>query len=221
MFPAFSQHALFAKVHELFASKIAWLPLIRTAVEWLAAGVFVEVVSARRAAWHFGSLFLLLPMRLLIAGSGLGVTDIAGAVAGYILWMALPSAVGRRYSLAAGTMLVIQLVLGLAPYHFQRTPAHFSWIPFDSTLGSEWRAGALILVRKAFDYGAMIGLLVASGSGYRLAAFMVAVLLGSIEYAQRWLPGRTPEITDPLIAVILALVLWAIDRDYEPKAKRG
>jgi VanZ family protein len=51
-------------------------------------------------------------------------------------------------------------------------------------------------------------------AGWRLAraAIAVAVLLGAIEVIQIHLPGRVAEITDPLLALILAMTLGLLDR---------
>ena len=51
-------------------------------------------------------------------------------------------------------------------------------------------------------------------AGWRLAraAIAVAVLLGAIEVIQIHLPGRVAEITDPLLALLLAMTLGLLDR---------
>jgi VanZ family protein len=32
-----------------------------------------------------------------------------------------------------------------------------------------------------------------------------------VEWAQRWLPGRTPEITDAVLTLLLAFSFWRLD----------
>ena len=51
-------------------------------------------------------------------------------------------------------------------------------------------------------------------AGRRLAraAIAVAVLLGAIEMIQIHLPGRVAEITDPVLALLLATALGLLDR---------
>jgi VanZ family protein len=51
-------------------------------------------------------------------------------------------------------------------------------------------------------------------AGWRLAraAIAVAVLLSAIEVIQVHLPGRVAEITDPLLALLLAMTLGLLDR---------
>ena len=51
----------------------------------------------------------------------------------------------------------------------------------------------------------------------RNATMLVALVLAAIEAAQRYLPGRTPEVTDPIMAILLGLGLWAIARPQRAK----
>ena len=43
----------------------------------------------------------------------------------------------------------------------------------------------------------------------------VAGVLAAIEAIQRYLPGRTPEITDPILALVLGAMLWRIEEDHQ------
>jgi VanZ family protein len=87
-----------------------------------------------------------------------------------------------------------------------------TWIPFAATLDGERLNAALVLSRKAFEYGALVWLLRASGLRFSVAGAWVAVPLVLLEMAQRYLPNRQPEITDAVLAAILACVLWAAER---------
>jgi hypothetical protein len=59
-----------------------------------------------------------------------------------------------------------------------------------------------------------IGDLASARAGWRLsrAAVAVALLLSAIEVIQIHLPGRVAEITDPLLALLLAMVLGLSER---------
>ena len=83
-----------------------------------------------------------------------------------------------------------------------------SWIPFAATLNSERLNAALVLFRKAFEYGTMVWLLRASGLRYWTAGLSVAAGLTLLETVQRYLPNRQPEITDAVLAAILTCILW-------------
>jgi hypothetical protein len=94
------------------------------------------------------------------------------------------------------------VIRGLAPFHLGE--AHrFLWIPFQGFLDMNWQTGIETLLEKMFYYGAAVWLLRASGLRLQVACGIVVVLLGCIEGLQTWLPGRTAEITDPLLGVLM------------------
>jgi VanZ family protein len=70
----------------------------------------------------------------------------------------------------------------------------------------------LTFLRKCFWYGSAIWLLRAAGWRLARAAVAVALLLGAIEVIQIHLPGRVAGITDPLLALILAVTLGLSER---------
>jgi len=74
----------------------------------------------------------------------------------------------------------------------------------------------LAFLRKCFWYGSAIWLLRAVGWRLARATVAVALLLGAIEVIQIHLPGRVAEITDPLLAVILAATLGLSERLQNP-----
>jgi VanZ family protein len=74
------------------------------------------------------------------------------------------------------------------------------------------------LLRKAFEYGALVWLLRTRGISYVRAAVAVAGSLAVLEAVQRYLLGRTPEITDSVLTLLMALVLWRLS-DF--RSRRG
>ena len=84
---------------------------------------------------------------------------------------------------------MLSLVLqGLAPYRFSSTPQPFSWYPLAALMETGPDAGALILLRKSFWYGSAIWMLRESGFGFLRAVTAVAVILGAMEWMQRYPP---------------------------------
>ena len=70
-------------------------------------------------------------------------------------------------------------------------------------------------VAATLDIGAAV--LISGKSGHPLmAATMVAVVLGMVEAAQLFLPGRTAESTDPVLALILGLAIRLLSMRGKP-----
>jgi VanZ family protein len=119
---------------------------------------------------------------------------------------------GARVRAGAAMLAACVVLRELSPFGFTAQAHAMSWIPFAATLDGERLNAALVLFRKAFEYGTLVWLLRASGLRYEIAGVWVAAPLVLLELAQRYLPNRQPEITDAVLAAILACVLWGSER---------
>jgi VanZ family protein len=182
---------------------IAYVEVVATAAEWFAAALLVQAVVGRLRTWWLALALIALPVRLLLADRALSPAEAIGALAALLLWAAIPAA---RRNLAGAALLATAIFLReLAPFDFSPDPQPFSWIPFSATFAADRVPAAVVLLRKAFDYGAMVWLV--RGIGLWRAGIAVAAALAIAEFAQRYLPGRQPEITDALLALIVTLIL--------------
>jgi hypothetical protein len=155
-------------------------------------------------------LLLLVPARLLIASRTLAWSDIVGAAAAYAAWLCLPRLWMRR---AAPVLLTGALILGeLSPFHFaaQNGARAFNWVPFRGLFSSTWQDGFVVLFRKSFWYGSVLWLWRASGRSLAWTTAVAAAALFVLERVQVYLPGRTPEITDSVLAVLMGVLLWLL-----------
>lgn len=217
LFPAFSQRALYTHLAALRGAPFSLAVVPMATAEWLAAALLVEVCFQRGRALKFLCLGLLLPGRLLIAGGTVSVTDAVAFAAAFVLWRLLPARTPQRYFIAAGLLLAALVFQGLRPFRFAAEAASFRWTPFGGVLGMDQSEGARILARKAFRYGAAVSLFRLAMGGYFRAAALIATVLAALEFVQRWIPGHVPEITDPLLALLLAGGLWLLDQHYRAR----
>jgi VanZ family protein len=184
---------------------VAWAGAV---VDWLAVARLLELVQS--PSWFLPVFMLVLPARILIVGRTVTLAELLGAGCAWLLWsrwLCRYENRARWLAWAAGGML---LVRGLTPFQWRDRAAPFLWSPFVAVMNSGLLSGA-IFFNKTFLYGTAIRLLADAGYSYAFATAAVAVLLGAIEAVQIHLPGRTPEITDPLYAVILGVVLKLLD----------
>ena len=213
LFPALSRTRLDDKVRYLLAAvSISPLEVFSYFVEWLVVAQLLEnVLGVERTRRLFPLLLLVLPAKLLVAGRIVTWSELAGAVLACICWYFL-SGFRRRTAVVGGLIVSLLIVRGLVPYHWSRIANPFSWVPFGGFLRAEWDFGLLSLLQKSFWYGSAVWLLRTAGWRLARAAIAVAVLLGAIEVIQIHLPGRVAEITDPLLALTLAMTLGLLDR---------
>jgi hypothetical protein len=125
-----------------------------------------------------------------------------GAIAGCFLF-----AVGQKYQYAApaGYTAFVGLVAyrGLFPFTFDTVAQPFQWIPF-----------AIVLLTKSFYACTCIWILGRTRIGLPVATLAVTVVLAGTEVAQKGLPGRKPDITDPLLALLAGSALTLLRREF-------
>jgi len=197
---------LLAFVHASWISPVATL---LAAAEWLAVGRLLVAAGARRPAVWLVAFMFAIPVQIAIVDRNPAPADLLGAIFALVLFSATSThAKADRWS--AITLIVAVALRGLAPFHFSDSPQPFAWIPFAGLLAASPESGVLTLLRKLFQYGASIWLLHRSGVGLPRAAFLVAAVLAAIEALQTRIPSHVPEISDPLLALLLWLGFLAL-----------
>jgi len=177
------------------------------AAQWFAAALALETILGRLGAAWFPGAMLVLFLRIFMPTRTLALDEVAGAVLAVAIWE-IP-APKRRLGVGLFLSLTAIFVAELAPFHFASPPAPFRWTPLSLFENERWRT-LVILMQKAFFYGSAVWLMVRAGFRYPVAGLLLAAELLLLEMVQRYLPGRTPEITDSLIALVMTAALWAL-----------
>lgn len=220
LFPALAFITLRTKCAALFqAPVIDLVPILLTATEWLAVGRLLVAAGARSPLRWLCVLLLLVPAQFMIVNRSPMPSDFVGAALAVLLFhfFGKEPIADRRAGVA---LLVAVMLRGLAPFHFEGPGRLFLWIPFASLLGAEWQNAIVILAGKLFQYGASIWLLHRGGVRLVRATVLVTLVLAGIEALQTRIPSHVPEITDPLLAVLLCMGLSVLDRHPEPEQRR-
>ena len=182
--------------------------LFRQTAIWLTVYALIEAIVRRRRSAVMAPLFAVavLGAKVLIVGIVIRLADPVGAGLALGVWLLLLLLPTR---LRTGTVCLVLcayvVVQRLEPFAFQEAGREFSWMPFLSLMHGSLSADALAFLEKFFLYGSMVYLL-GDALGRRLpAAVITAALLFATSWAEAWLPGRSAEITDTLIALIVAI----------------
>jgi VanZ family protein len=178
-----------------FATVLALVPLV---------DVLCDTVRSKRLT--LTALAFLVPLKMFIFTRRATIVELVSTAAAFAIALLLPV----RARVAAGIVGIAVVVHGLEPFAFQNTAQPFSWLPFQASFTSEWEPALVVLLGKVFVYGSLVWLIRESGVRLAVATAATAAVLGVIEVAQMYLPGRSPEITDPVIALILAWVFWSL-----------
>jgi hypothetical protein len=124
-------------------------------------------------------------------------------------------------------MGVYVVVFRLEPFVFSEPSGPYSWMPFLSFMQGSIDIDVQSFFEKFFLYGGLIWLLAEMGMATRLATLLVAALVLGASFVEVFIPGRSAEITDTILALaigefIRALEVGAVDRArYRSLVKRG
>ena len=206
----------------LLSPTLSGTSTIRSAAGWMA---FAALWRGWRGA-RFNDV-LVVPMVLLVmfgevlvVKNAVTLSNVVGATAGLALWWAVKwSRAG--YAVAAGMLALAVGWSGLTPFAFGGAANTFHLVPFHGFLDGSMYVNVQQLFLKLFLYGSMAWLLVRAGLGYTVSLIAVAAGVLGIELAQIYLPRKTPEITDPVLALIAGWGLWLLDRTAGAAAGTG
>jgi VanZ family protein len=194
----------------IHAHGISPVEIWANAAEWFVVGMAMEAAAGWMRSRWLATAMLVLPAQILIARRTLTWDELLGAALALLAWH-LAKAKSRPQW--AAWMLGSAIVLReFTPFSFMATPSVFSWVPFRAAIIADREAVTTILFRKAFDYGALVWVLRRIRLPYARAGLAVAAALGAMETAQRYFPGRSAEITDPMLALLMTFVLWRVSR---------
>jgi VanZ family protein len=183
--------------------------LFRQTAIWLTLYALIESIARRwRSAWLAPAFALgVLGAEVVITRTTLRLAEPVGAALAWLLWLPLLPLWARPRALIVGLLLSAYVVaLRLEPFSFLPGAHDFGWVPFLSLMRGSLRVDTLAFLEKFFLYGSMVYLF-GRAFGHRLtAALFVGALLFTTSWAERWLPGRSAEITDTLMSLIIGMI---------------
>jgi len=207
------------KLHVFLGSPLfAPVTVVSGAAVWFAGGILLRAAGLRRASLWLALSILTIPLQIFIVDRQPVPSDLTGAVLGILLFFAAGRN-ARWRPMEAAVFLAVILLRGLAPFAFSGAAKEFSWIPFAGFLDSLWQRALLTLIEKGFYYGTAIWFLRRAGMKLAPATALVAIVLAGIEIAQIRLPGRTPEITDPVLAILLGIGLASLSQETGTRSR--
>ena len=192
--------------------------LFRHIAVWLGICVMIEKIAGdRRAGGLIGrfAVFLIFAS-ILIISTRVTLAQITGIAIAFAVWRLLPSFASRVLT-AAAVMGAYVVVFRLDPFVFSATPGPYGWMPFLSFMQGSIDVDVRSFFEKFFLYGGLIWLLAEAGLATRLSTLLVTATVLGASFAQVFIPGRSAEITDAILALatgefIRALEVGAADR---------
>jgi len=163
--------------------------------------------------------FGIIAAKPFIVTKAISPGELIGAVAGVITWIAFLGRMNARTLVVALLFAIAVAAQGLVPFELRADPGRFSFIPFSGFEGGSMSTNLQAFMEKIFLYGALIWIVLQVGASMAVSITLVVALLAGIEIAQTFIQGRSSEITDPLLGLIMGFTLIALERHYRMTAK--
>jgi hypothetical protein len=199
----------------LFHPRISGLSVCEHTVTWLAIALLLEALLGRaRGQWITVLLFpAVLLARVLIDGIVLSPSEVCGGGLALIIWNFWMSRYRGRAVLVAALFAATLVLQGLEPFEFVGVARPFGWVPFRSILQSPINSAVISFFEKVFNYGCLVWLLVRAGCSIRKAAVVGGTLVFGVRLTQIYLAGRSAEITDLVMLLIIAGIMQLLSED--------
>ena len=110
----------------------------------------------------------------------------------------------RRVATLFALLGLLVIFERLRPFEFQSVGRDFGWVPFRSLVAGSIAVGVMAFFEKCFLYGSLLYLFTEAGGRLRTAVLIVSSVLLATSWAEVYLPGRSAEITDTVMALLLA-----------------
>jgi len=179
---------------------------------WLTIAFLTRDAVARARSWFF-VLFLaafVFGAKMLIVNQSISLSEVAGASAAIVLWLAVLERVGAAAAVVALVLCAMIVVFRLAPFEFQAQAAPFGWLPFRGFLNGSFGVNVQSFFEKAFLYGSLVWIAGRAGLKLPVATVAVAAFVLATSVAQTYLPGRSAEITDAIITIMMGAIFIAM-----------
>ncbi len=176
----------------------------------LAAEAVAAAIGAARLAVP-AVLLGALAAKIIIIGGSLTLSETLGVLLALAIWFALSGMPApRRAKLLLAPLLLAVLIDRLAPFNFGPAQS-FGLVPFRSFLDAGgFGAGVQSGLTKLFLYGGLIWLACRAGFAQISATGAVVLLALLASLMQIWLPGRSAEVTDAIVAGLAGITLIAL-----------
>jgi len=212
--PTIDLHKYWNTIKPLILSpSLSGYNLFRHTAIWLAIFTILSKIATEQRLLIvplFASVVLF--SKILIISASLSVAEVAGAVVAYLIWLIFYS--NRRTYVVMVLVLFAATVIAqrLEPFQFADHQVPFGWIPFRSFMYGSIDVDVLSFLEKFFLYGSSIWLLAEAGVSNRSATGIVAGTLFATSIAETYLPHRSAEITDAMMALAIGGI-FALIRD--------
>jgi VanZ family protein len=197
---------------------LEWIRVVEYSLSITAAGI----ISSTLLRLRYNALFifttfvsLVLLLKIPVLGRQLSLEALLGLATGVVLTVLIYDR-PLRLRLLIAAIAIVGMVLASGLYvpanAIAEHPTPFNWIPFRSHLSNSV-TGLIDILGGLWPFVAMNYLARMANIKHRVMLILagsaaIFLLMFALEWYQQYLPGRSPGITDVIIAVIAWLLPW-------------
>lgn len=227
--PTIDLHKYWDSLKPIFLNPtLSGYDLSRSIVLWLAIASLIEgVAGAKRSRFLYPlAVGFVLVAKVIILTKVVTPAELLGSIVSFALWLILLEARPRpRNCVLAIVFAALVIAQRLEPFQFHSATGSFGWIPFVSLMDSSLSVNIQSFFEKFFLYGTLLWLVCETGVNWVWATAMTSGVLLVTSLVEIYLPGRSAEITDSIMAlmigVIFALVMRASVHSAQPASARA
>lgn len=176
----------------------------------LVAGRTFSILLGERegSRWALAALILVGSAKFFIVANPLDASSIAGLMIGYFASRTCGRLRPVRRDICALLLIFTAYALNaLLPFDIADHPTLLNLIPFRNLLQGSMLDNSRGLLANLCLYAGFLSIIRANGTSTVPASIVLGMLVALFECAQMYLAGRTPDITDPLLVMLIGQLL--------------
>ena len=155
----------------------------------------------------------MLGGKFVIIHQAPGLAVVAGIASGAAVWRGIDRMEqGQRLWALLAIATAAYLLHAIWPLQWNDRPTAMRWLPFASSLSGSIEAVVSTVAFECLCFGAIVWSAARNGGSLGGMTVTVAILAFVCEWTQRYLPGRTAEITSVLLALGMGWLAAALAR---------
>jgi VanZ family protein len=202
----------------LFAQDVSVYGIFRYGALWLSVIFLFQTGLRRSMGLVLIAVLAFFAAKASIINQVLSLPELLGAALALLL---APLVVGRFSSIGvpvtAALLLLLVILSRVLPWQFAAAAKPFQWIPFFGFLHGSLTVNVISFAEKFYLYGAVLLLLVRSGIRLSIAVGLECLILFGTGLLQTMMVGRSAEISDAVLALILGCVYAFLRRQHHPE----
>lgn len=176
----------------------------------MVAGSALMALVRQPVGWLAGAMLLVLAGKLIIVNLSLDASLFVGLIAGLSgFWFMSHRKGWVVFDTTFWVLLAAWSIVTITPFSLA-SPGNFNGVPFATMLKGGTEASVHGLTQSLFIYVALLWLVQEMGGRIKGAAVGLAIWASLLELVQMGLLGRTADVTEPLLVLLIAWGLSAV-----------